>query len=394
MKRLVYAILLVIAVLAAMLIAPQVIGDKGYVLISMGQLHIEMSVVSLCITVFFSLLALWIIWRLLSRTLGLFKGSRQWFGGLSRRKRQRRFYNGLQLMVEGDFIAAKKALQDTTDGDFDGVNFLAAAQVAKALNEPERVRYLLDRAAEFNNAKVAAHVALARLDLEQGHQQDALDKLNELDEKAQKNPQVIRLKARAMGELGQWQSLEEVLPQWRKPLKDDYVLWAQKIAKGKFAEIASKQGANALKQHWENMPRKARADNAYRAAYAQQLLEQGMHKEAETCLVEWQKKGPDPILLPYMAQISIPNPANAIRALEQWIKQDDTNPVLFSCLGQLALNAGDDILAEKVLRKAIKLHENQQDLIALAEIRERKQDATGALAMYKRSMEVSQNALV
>ena len=95
-----------------------------------------------------------------------------------------------------------------------------------------------------------------------------------------------------------------------------------------------------------------------------------------------------------MAQISIPNPANAIRALEQWIKQDDTNPVLFSCLGQLALNAGDDILAEKVLLKAIKLHENQQDLIALAEIRERKQDATGALAMYKRSMEVSQNALV
>jgi len=388
MKRLIYGILLVVAVLAAMLIAPQVIGDKGYVLISMGQWHIEMSVVSLCITVFVALIILWVLWRFIGATLGLFKGSKQWFGGLSRRKRQRRLYQGIQAMVEGDFAAAKKYLQDTTDGDFDGVNYLAAAQVAQALNEPERVRYLLEQAAEYDNAKTAAHLASARLEIEQGKPQAALDKLNELDEKKRQHPQVIRLRARAMAELGHWQELENALPEWRKQLKDDYVVWAQKVAKGKFAEIASKQGANALRQHWDNMPRKLRHDDAYRAAYVQQLLEQGMHHDAEACLVEWQKKGPNPILLPYMAELSIPNPAAAIRLLEDWIKKDDSNPQLFSVLGHLAMNAGDDILAEKVLLKAVKLRENPRDFEALATISEHRHDDSGALAMYKRSMEV------
>ena len=136
------------------------------------------------------------------------------------------------------------------------------------------------------------------------------------------------------------------------------------------------------------MPRKLRHDDAYRAAYLQQLLEQGMHHDAEACLVEWQKKGPNPILLPYMAELSIPNPAAAIRLLEDWIKKDDTNPQLFSVLGHLAMNAGDDILAEKVLLKAVKLRENPRDFEALATISEHRHDDSGALAMYKRSMEV------
>ncbi|MBU3023714.1 heme biosynthesis HemY N-terminal domain-containing protein [Aestuariibacter sp. A3R04] len=384
MKRLIYAILLIVALLAAMLIAPQVVGDKGYVLISMGTVNIEMTVVSLCISLLVVGIGSWILWRFISRLFGLVSGSRNWFGGLSRRKRQRKFYRGFHALAEGDLEGAKKAFQDTTDGDFDGVNYLAAAQVAHALNEPDRVALLLERAAEYDNAKVAACIVLARNDLAQGKQQRALDRLNELDEKAAQHPQVIRLKARAMGELGQWQTLQEQLPQWRKPLKEDYVTWAQTVAKGKFAEIASKQGANALRQYWQKLPRKMRNDDAYRAAYAQQLLEQGMHKDAEACLVEWQKKGPHAVLLPLMAQISMPNPTAAIALLEKWIKQDSENPALYSTLGHVAFNAGDDALAEKVLLKAVKLQENQRDLMALAEISERRHNDAQALSLYKR----------
>lgn len=231
---------------------------------------------------------------------------------------------------------------------------------------------------------MAATLTLARLDIQQGQQQDALERLEQLDEKAASHPQVIRVKAQAMGELGQWQALQESLPQWRKPLKGDYITWAQAVAKGKFAEIASKQGAIALQQHWQDLPRKLRNDDAYRAAYVQQLLEQGMHKEAELRLTEWQKKGPHPVLLPMMAELSMPNPDKAIAALEQWIKQDDTNAQLYSILGRLAYNAGDDILAEKVLLKSVKLNENPKDLMILAQISERRHNDAQALSLYKR----------
>ena len=114
-----------------------------------------------------------------------------------------------------------------------------------------------------------------------------------------------------------------------------------------------------------------------------------MHQDAESCLVEWQKKSPNPVLLPLFRQLSMPNPAQSVSLLESWIKKDDKNAQLYSVLGHLALNAGDDILAEKVLLKAVKLSENQEDLLALAAISERQHDSAQALVLYKQGMALS-----
>ena len=111
-----------------------------------------------------------------------------------------------------------------------------------------------------------------------------------------------------------------------------------------------------------------------------------MHNDAESLLIEYQKKHPVELLLPLFKQLRLANPAASIRKLESWIKQDDTNGELYSILGSLAFYSKDYILAEKALSRAIKLTQKQDDILLLANIKEVQQDEHQALVLYKKSL--------
>ena len=384
MKWLVIALAVVAAFVVAMIVGPMVLGDKGYVLISLGNTAIEMTVISFGILLIGALIGWYVLSRTVLWALSLVTGSHKWFGALGERKRKNAFYEGLHAMAAGDFELAQKSLSKTTSGNFEGVNYLASAQIALTRSNVEKARYFLQQATEYPKAKVAATVMAARIDDSEGKDQQALEKLNDLDAPEAENPAVIRLKAHLLAKLGKWQALQENLPTWRKSLsKEDYTRWSQRIAKGKFAEIASKQGAVELKTYWDSLPRKLRHDDAYRAAYVQQLLEQGMHADAQHLLVEWQKRGPNSTLFPLFTQLNIPDSTPTLRLLENWIKHDEDNVELYSVLGQVAFNSGDDVLAEKALLKAKKMKARKNDLLLLSAISERNQDNATALKLYK-----------
>ena len=158
-----------------------------------------------------------------------------------------------------------------------------------------------------------------------------------------------------------------------------------------FAEIASKEGAGQLKQNWKSLPRNTRQDPAQQAAYIQQLIDQGMHGDAELALVEYQKSAPHPLLIPMFKLLKLPNPTPAIKTLENWLKQDGLNVELLSALGHIAFNANDKLLAEKALAKAIKLGNRQEDLVLMANIKESQDFPQQALQLYKQSMQANED---
>ncbi|NDW22100.1 heme biosynthesis HemY N-terminal domain-containing protein [Alteromonas hispanica] len=390
MKWLAIALAVLAAFVVALIVGPMILGDKGYVLISLGETAVEMTVISFCILVLGALIAWYVLSRLVLWSLSLVTGSHRWFGTLGERKRRRAFYDGLHAMAAGDTELAQKSLAKTTNGDFEGVNYLASAQIAHTNGELSKARYFLEQASDFANAALPATIMQARIDVSEDKHNDALERLNALGEKEQENKQVIRLKAQILAKLGKWQDLQNNLSSWRKSLpKDDYKTWSQRIAKGKFAEIASKQGAVELKNYWENLPRKMRHDDTYQAAYVQQLLDQGMHADAQKLLVDWQKRGPNSLLFPLFSQLNIPDASPSLRLLESWIKQDEENIQLYSTLGQVAFNSGDDVLAEKALLKATKMASRKEDLLLLSAISERKQDTATALQFYKEGQQIA-----
>ena len=390
MKKLIYILIAVAVCLAAMIAAPSLVGDKGYVLIQMGNFIIETSVVALGIMLFVGLVGWIIISALLSRTLRLTKLSGSWFGNRSRRKTQKAFYRSIQALAEGDWNAATKAAEQAENGEFEGVNYLVSAQAAVARGRKDTAERKLNEAADYDSSALAARVTLARMALAEGQPADALKELARLNDKQQAAAPAIKLKVQALAENNEWAQLEQELGNYKKVLGDDYAKWSKQIANGRLAEVASKQGAIQLKLFWDELPRKQRNDIGYQAAYAEQLLAQGMHQEAQSALLQWQKKGPVAELLPLFKLLRLPNPAPTVQALEKWIKSDEENAELYSVLGYVAYHAGDLSLADKALQKAMKLNPTQEGWLLLAELNEKTNNHESAMAYYKQGLVANQ----
>ncbi|MDM7859210.1 heme biosynthesis HemY N-terminal domain-containing protein [Alteromonas sp. ASW11-36] len=387
MKRLVLILGVFLLMVVAMIVGSQLVEHKGYVLIRLGDMSFETSFLTLLILIFGSVVLFLIGLSVSKRLLRITLGSKYWLGSFSQRRLSKAYFKGMTAYFEGDLNRADRWLQRTRSGDFDGVNLLAAGQVAADLGDRDRAEKYWLEAADESNADYAAKVCIAKSHLANNEAGKALEIIEALSEEEQKRISIVNLWITILAHLGRWQEIQQRLPQWRKPLGDAYSSWAKQASKGEFAEIASRSGANELIQHWHQLPRASRKDRAKQAAYVQQLLDQGMHNEAQKHLVEWQGAGPVEELLPLMKELRLPNPAPAVKLLEHWLKQDENNVEYLTVLGAIAMNCGNDILAEKVLQKAIKLEPTQERLRMLAQISERQQDNVRALALYKQSVE-------
>lgn len=370
----------------ALAISAMIFDDKGYVFIEFIAYAVEMNVMSLALSLIHIFIAMLLLNWLLKIVLNASSGSRAWFGNLGSRKKQKAFTQGLIALAENNYLAAKENLAKIENDDFAGINLLAAAQVEVQLGEPQKAKALWHKAAAIESSSLAANLCLIRDALQQGETEQALALIDGLNDKQRKQSQIIKLWAQALADAGNWQQLIDKLPLWKKALGSDYDIMIQQASKGSFAEIASKEGGAKLIESWHAAARTVRHDPAQQAAYIQQLIDQGMHSEAEKNLVDLQKSGPHPLLTPLFKQIKLPNPSAALKKLEGWLKYDENNVELLSTLGHLAYHANDMILAEKALSKAIKLAGRQQDLRLMAAIKEGQQDNQQALALFKQSL--------
>jgi HemY protein len=72
-----------------------------------------------------------------------------------------------------------------------------------------------------------------------------------------------------------------------------------------------------------------------------------------------------------------------MRLIESWIKADLDNAKLYSVLANLALNSGDNELAEKAIKKALDLANNPEDARLLASLLEKQNAFEKANNVYK-----------
>jgi len=375
-----------IVLLIVLLIAAMIFGDSGYVFVEFNGWVIEMNVWSLSLSLIFIFVGFMIINLLIKASIAAASGSRNWLGNWGNRKKQKAFTAGLIALAETNYLIARENFHKIENDDFDGINLLAAAEAEMQLGQPQQAKSYWRMATTYEKSALAANLCLIRDALQRHQPDEAITLIQSLSEKQQTQTPILKLWAQALGQAGKWQELKDKLKGWKKALGNDYESLMQQASKGNFAEIASKEGAGQLKQNWQSLSRATRKDPAQQAAYIQQLIDQGMHVDAEHALVEYQSSAPHPLLVTLFKQIKLPNPASAIKKLEGWLKKDDLNVELLSTLGHIAFNANDKLLAEKALAKAIKLGNRQEDLILMASIKESQDDQKQALQLYKQSM--------
>lgn len=383
-------ILLLIFLIVGLIVGPNLVGEKGYVLIALKNTTIEMSVISLGIMVFVAVIGFLVLEWGIKRIVGAITGSRHWLGGWGQRRRQRFFTTGMQALAEGDLSVAQKFLGKTANTDFEGLNLLALADVAAKQGNTVKALSFWQQAAAIKGSELAAKLNMARFEINQNNGAEALAIIDSLSLQQQQKAHVIEIWAGALAAAGEWHTLRECLESgWKKPLGERYSYWAELASQADFAAIASKDGANELIQEWQKLPRGYKKEFSHQKAYIEQLITQGMHQEAEKALVAAQKSGPHETLLPMFKSLQLPKPVATIKLIEKWIKKDNQNAELYSTLAHVAFHSGDVVLAEKALNQAIELGQKQDDLLLLAEIKTQQANPDEALALYKQGLSAS-----
>ncbi|WP_110427665.1 heme biosynthesis HemY N-terminal domain-containing protein [Glaciecola sp. KUL10] len=386
MRKLIVLLLLICLSLAALLLGHSMVDQKGYVLISFGETIIEMSVISALIILTVILVGLRIAeWGI--KALAVFVlGSKRWFGVLSQRRQKKAMFDAINLLATGQLALAKKAIEKTFGGEFAGSNYILAADIERQLDNGSSVTRLLETAKTYKESEVAANIQLVNLKLSNKQYQDALSLLNELPSNLPKTKQLGSLWLTALAGVGQWDDFKEVLSNYKKPLGDDYIKWAQQATQGEFAEIASKQGAHALTERWNNLSRTAKKDIANQLVYIRLLIQQGMSQKAEDVILEYCGKKPKSEYFTVLRLLNHSSATRIISLVETWIKQDDKNAELYSVLAHIASNSGDKRLAEKAICKALEIRRDQEDAILYAGLLEEKRDFEQAALVYKNAV--------
>mgnify|MGYP005734781953 FL=1 len=190
-----FRIIFLFVVLGAGLFAgTQYAGQQGYVLISVADKTIEMSVTTLVIFVIATLAALFGLEFLIKKTL--YASSATWnYFSVRKMRRSRRYTNeGIIKLLEGDFkLAEKKVTRWANHHDMPLLCYLVASEAAQGLGDNEKRDHYLKLASEQENALLAVELTRAKQQVREANYTAAFETLSQLKSSYPNNRIVLNL---------------------------------------------------------------------------------------------------------------------------------------------------------------------------------------------------------
>ena len=101
-------LLLVIALIAGLIVGPDLAGNQGYVLISLANQTMEMSVTTLATLIFMLVLGLFIFEYIVRKLFSISGTTNRWISTRKVNKARELTYSGLLKLREGDWKQAEK----------------------------------------------------------------------------------------------------------------------------------------------------------------------------------------------------------------------------------------------------------------------------------------------
>lgn len=384
--------LLLVIIGAAMVCGPLLAGNKGYVLIAIGDYTIEMTVISAGILALLLYGVLWCTERLLLRLFHIKGSTRRWFTERRRRKARERTLAGTLALAEGQFQQAETLMRKSApDSDQALLNYLSAAEAAQAQGQTERRDAYLQQAAEQHpRASLAVSLIRARLLLRQKQYSEAETLLQSLDQVHPQHAVIQQLLKECYLALGHWSQLLALLPQLskRKQLSaDELQQLQQQIYPPLFTERAASAGRDGVMALWQELPRALRQDATTQAAAAMALIGLGDEVQAQEILLEGVRRSLSPSLLAVVPQLQQPAP-KLLAQLQKSEQSAEPSADLLQAIGILLLRQREMEQAQAYLERAVALQPQATAYRALAELMEQQRLFEKANFYYRQSSAV------
>ncbi|MFQ1792980.1 heme biosynthesis HemY N-terminal domain-containing protein [Aeromonas veronii] len=381
-------IILVAVMVAGLIFGPQASGNKGYVLIALGNYTIESSVTSAVILAVLFYGALLIVEWLLGRVFGLRRKTLGWYGSRRRRKANQQTVAATLAMAEGHYSQAEKLMiKGASNSDTPLLNYLSAAKAAQARGDDARRDQYLQKAQEENpKAELALTLTQTQLQIEQGQYDTTLAMLESVYALNPRHPMVLDQLRQVHLARQDWSALCDLIPALHKvgkltPKQEEDLL--QQAWSGRLQQAAG--SLETLKAVWQDLPRKLRLEPELLACYGDLLRQLGADGEAATLWQEALRKQPMPQLLARLPKLKL----DSYQPLLTLLQKQQGQPEVDTALAQLYLLAGQLDDAQKLLEQEVERAPSAAAYHALGQLMDKRRLTNKANEYYRQALELA-----
>ncbi len=356
-------------------IGTQFSGQQGYVLISIANTMIEMSVTTLAAMIVVLFAVLFGLEYLIKKVLYMSSTTWNWFS-VRKLKRARRYTNeGIIELLEGNWSTAeKKVTRWANHHDMPLLCYLIASEAALEMGDDEKRDKYLKLAQQQDNSELVVQLTKARQQVREQEFELALQTLLGIKDKYPHNPMLLNLLKTTYINLDKWQLLLDIMPELAKAklIEPQEQLQLSKQAQcGLIIEMTATEGSKGAIRHWDSLPRKTRQDGDILACLVKQLMTRNADFEAYTLVTEFLKKKRDDVLIQLIPQMNLADKQPATAMLQKLIKQDNNDAVAHSAIAQLYISQHKWAEAQSHLEKALSIRKDVSDYTYLARVLEK-----------------------
>ena len=386
MKWLMLALLVLIASVAVALLA---LPDPGYVLIGVGNYSVETSLLVMLVVLALIYLALRVLagfWHVPAKVHG-------WEHRRHDRRLHSLFDEAIVELTEGRVERAERRLARLLkSGHAPMQAYLSAARAASQLGYDERRDQYLKLAQQRHpSARIAVACTQAELQLSKSQLDQAQTTLTRLQKLAPRSEQTLQLLMKLYLQQQDWQRLRDLLPALRRSKVLTANQWQQlavKVYREQVLEFSSADDVDTLKTAWKQLPQTVQQDEGLIAIYIEQLLRLGDPKHAEQLIAAQLKRGWNQRLVYLFGDLRAADNSSQLDLAERWSEQHPQDPVLLLTLGKISVRNQLWGKARSYLEASIKQQATPEAYRLLGSLLERLEESEGALACYRKGMEL------
>jgi len=365
-------------------------GEQGYVLISIADKTIEMSVTTLIIFAVVTLTVLFTIEFIIKKILRMTSDTWNWFS-VRKLKRSRRMTNeGIMKLMEGDWKQAEqKVIRWAKHHDMPALCYLVASQAAQEQGNTAKRNTYLELASQQDNADLAVELTKAKQYVQLKQYDNALQSLNRVSHDYPHNPILLSLLKTIYVQLEKWESVLSLvsdLKRTKMATENELNALSEQAYCGLLSDISGQRNTEGLMDHWNDLPKKVRLSSTIRTHLVQLLLERDADKEAYQLITEHIKKDSSSKLYQQLPELNLDDNSVIISFLENSIKKNTNNADAHSALGRIYLNNKNWKKAQEELEKSLSIRSNVHDFNDLSTALEKQNKYQDAHSISKKAI--------
>lgn len=393
-RRLIKAIffLLVVALVVFLLVR----GD-GYLLIAYGTKTIEMTLWVGAIAVALIVGGLWLLRQLMRGGVEMARRFREIFLFGSVERAQKRAANGMVDYLTGDWFEARKKLMRTMDKvEYPLASYLAAARSSFEMGDEEDAEKILEKALSIGQSELPVALTRARLHVQAGRYEEAINILKPIDIKMPRQPAVLDLMHHIYIAQKNWRALEELFPHMRKAKvlsnkefdELEVLLACEKMkALGEQTKtLLIAERLPALHNLWKSFSRALHKNPQVIYAYAAALADNYQDQEAEVIVRkalgnQWY----EPLVMLY-GRLQVKEIHAQLRTVESWLKSKPQDAALLLTMGRLMERNQQWELAREYFQRSLNQKQQLETVAELARLMTKLGDHKKSAEYYQQSL--------